>query len=264
MAMEILNLDARGNEYNGDLDHIVNQTVTDARSQVASLATVNAEAVCDLNGHAVVLVDLRAAAAATLSIVFEGTVDGTNFAAVPAFDTTASAYVATVALAGVTLARQYALTGTGFKRIRVRLSAYTSGTMAVAMRASKADFLINTAEIPAIAATTTAAANTATTLTLAAPGAGLRHYITGIEITRNATAALAGTATLVITTTNLPGSLAWSVGNAMAAGGTQIDVQREFVHPLQSSAQNTATTIVCPAAGAAVLWRINAYYYVAP
>jgi hypothetical protein len=264
MAMEILNLDARGNEYSGDLDHIVNQTLTDARSQAANLAAANAEAICDLAGHAVVLADLRVAASATLSIVFEGTVDGTNYVAVPAFDTTASAYVATVTLTAATLARQYALTGTGFKRIRVRLATYSSGTVAAAMRASKADFIINTANIPVLAATTTAAANTATTLTIASPGAGLRHYLTGIEITRNATAALAGTATLVITTTNLPGSLAWSVGNAMAAGGTQIDVQRDFSQPLQSSTQSTATTIVCPAAGAAVLWRINAYYYVAP
>jgi hypothetical protein len=156
------------------------------------------------------------------------------------------------------------LEAVGFKRIRTRVSAYTSGNVTVAARATIADFLINTATIPVLAGTVTAAANTAATLTLAAPGAGLRHYITGLEITRNATAALAGTATLVITTTNLPGPLAWSVGNAMVAGGTQIDVQRDFSQPLQSSAQNTATTIVCPAAGAAVLWRINAYYYLAP
>ena len=90
----------------------------------------------------------------------------------------------------------------------------------------------------------------------------MHQYITGIEITRNATAALAGTATLVITTTNIPGSLAWSVGNAMAAGGTQIDVSRDFSVPLKSTAPNTATTIVCPVPGAAVLWRVNVFYYV--
>jgi hypothetical protein len=148
--------------------------------------------------------------------------------------------------------------------MRVRVSAFTSGTMVVALRASQADYLINTANIPCLSASATGAAAAAVTLTLAAPGAGLRHYITGIEITRNATAALAGTATLVVTTTNLPGTLAWSVGNAMAAGGTQIDVARDFPNPLQSVAQNTATTIVAPVPGAAVLWRINAYYYVAP
>jgi hypothetical protein len=254
--------DSRGNEFNGNLDHIVGTTVTDARAQTVTLAALAAEATADLNGQAVAIVDARTAAGA-LSLVFEGTVDGVNYLAIPAFDIATSAFVATVTSA-TTFNKQYAVTVTGFKRMRVRVSAYTSGNIAIAMRASQADFLINTAEIPCLSSSATAAANTALTLTLAAPGAGLRHYITGLEIIRNATAALAGTATLVVTTTNLPGTLAWSVGNAMIAGGTQIDVQREFVHPLQSSAQNVATTIVAPIPGAAVLWRITAYYYIAP
>lgn len=254
--------DARGNEFSGALDQIVSSTITDARAQTVSLSALNAEAIVDLSGQAVVMADLRSAAL-NMTIVFEGTIDGTNYVAVPAFDTQASAYVASV-VSTTTLSKQYALTATGFKRVRVRVSAFTSGSVTVALRGTLADFIINTANIPVLSASVTAAANTAATLTLAAPGAGLRHYITGIEITRNATAALAGSATLVITTTNLPGSLAWSVGNAMAAGGTQIDVNRDFPQPLQASAQNTATTIVAPIPGLAVLWRINAYYYVAP
>lgn len=113
-----------------------------------------------------------------------------------------------------------------------------------------------------LAVTVTAAANTAATATLAAV-AGQFHYITGIEIMRTATAALAGTATLVVTTTNLPGGLAWSFGNAMAAGGTQCDLRVTFENPLKSSVVNTATTIVMPAPGAAVLWRANVYYFTA-
>lgn len=110
----------------------------------------------------------------------------------------------------------------------------------------------------------TAAANAGATATLPAAGAGLFHYITYIQITRNATAVLAGTATLVITTTNLPGSLAWSVGNAMVAGGTQSDVCLSFPSPIKSSVANIASTIVAPAPGAAVLWRINVGYYTGP
>lgn len=254
--------DARGNEFFGNLDAITSQTITDARAATATLSALNAEAIVDISGHAVCFVDARTAAG-SLSLVFEGTIDGTNYVALPAYDTGTSTFVATVT-STTTFNKQYAVTATGYRRIRVRVSAFTSGTMVVGLRASQADYLINTAEIPCLSSSATGAANAAVTLTLAAPGAGLRHYITGIEITRNATAALAGTATLVVTTTNLPGSLAWSVGNAMNAGGTQIDVQREFVHPLQASAQNTATTIVAPIPGAAVLWRITAYYYVAP
>ena len=113
-----------------------------------------------------------------------------------------------------------------------------------------------------LAVTVKAAANTAATVTLPAVAAQF-HYITGIEIMRTATAALAGTATLVVTTSNLPGGLAWSVGNAMAAGATQRDVFITFPNPIKSSTVNTATTVVMPAPGAAVLWRANVYYYTA-
>lgn len=254
--------DARGNEFNGNLDTIVGQVVNDVRAQTVTLSALNAEADIDCNGTGTLALDCRTAAA-SLTFVAEATLDGVNFFAVPMFDLQASAYVASVVIT-TTLAKQYLIEAEGWRRIRIRVSAFTSGTIVIAGRATAADTIINTEEIPSIAASATGAAAAAVTLTLAAPAAGLRHYITGIEITRNATAALAGTATLVVTTTNLPGSLAWSVGNAMAAGGTQIDVQREFVHPLQSSAQGTATTIVAPAPGAAVLWRLNAYYYLAP
>lgn len=107
------------------------------------------------------------------------------------------------------------------------------------------------------------AANTGGTLTLPAV-AGKFHYITSIRISRSATAVLAGTATLAITTTNLPGSPAWRVGNVMAAGGTQRDVEYIFDdYPLKSLVANTATTIVLPAPGAAVLWDALVTYYLA-
>jgi hypothetical protein len=109
----------------------------------------------------------------------------------------------------------------------------------------------------------TAAANTGVTATLPAAGAGLFHYITLIEFVRVATAALAGSAVLVVTTTNLPGSLAWSFGNLMSAGG-EVSRILQYANPLKSSAANTPTTIVAPAPGAAVLWRINVHYFAAP
>jgi hypothetical protein len=148
--------------------------------------------------------------------------------------------------------------------LRVRVSAYTSGNVNVVIRGSSSENLAYTRPVPSVlSATITAAANTAATLTLAAGGAGLFHYLTYLIITRNATAALAGTATLVITSTNLPGSWAYSVGNAMAAGGTQKDLEASFLSPLKSSVANTATTIVMPVPGVAVLWRATAHYFLA-
>ncbi|MEP6651826.1 MAG: hypothetical protein ABJA82_00615 [Myxococcales bacterium] len=110
--------------------------------------------------------------------------------------------------------------------------------------------------------TATAGAGAAATATLPAVP-GQYHYITSITLMRNATAALAGTATLVHISTNLPGALAWSVGNAMAAGGTQLDLSLAPASPIRSLAAGVATTITMPAPGAAVLNRIVVTYYTA-
>lgn len=261
--MESLLLDARGNPFQGSLDSITGEVLTDARAPSVLLAAANAEALIDIHGKAVVMCDLRSAAF-TGTVVFEGTIDGTNYVAIPAISLTTNAFIASLVGAGAVAGTAVALTATGFRRLRVRVSAYTSGNITVALRGSTADFLVSNVFMPVQSISATAAAAAAVTLTIPAPAAGLFNYITSIDITRNATAALAGTATLVITTTNLPGTLAWSVGNAMAAGGTQIDVNKDYTQPLKSTTAATATTIVAPAPGAAVLWRLNANYYVGP
>lgn len=57
------------------------------------------------------------------------------------------------------------------------------------------------------------------------------------------------------------GSMPWA-GFAAAQGS--IDRWREdFAYPIAASAQNAATTIVCPAT-TNVIWRVTAGYYVAP
>ncbi len=112
-----------------------------------------------------------------------------------------------------------------------------------------------------LAVTAVSAANVAVTATLPAAGANLFHYITAIRIVRTCTTAITGSAALTVTTTNLPGSLAWTMGNACAVGSTNNDVVEVFEQPLKSSAANTASTIVCPAIGATGLCRVNVYYY---
>lgn len=116
-----------------------------------------------------------------------------------------------------------------------------------------------------LSVTVTGGANAVATATLPAAGAGLFHFITHISIRRVATAALAGAAILAVTTTNL-GGRSWRTGNQASItvstfdGGLLLD--QEYVHPLQSAAANTATTIVAPAAGAAVSWQIVVDYFV--
>lgn len=262
--------DARGNEIRANFpDTVTNETVTDGRTISATLAAANAEVLMDLNGASVATFYVTTAAA-NLTYVFEATIDGTNYFARPGFANfqllaaaaIAEQYVPSVVVA-TTHSGAYTVGVSGFRRVRLRVSAYTSGNITVAARASIADSIIWSRPLPStLHVTATAAANTAATATLPAAGAGMFHYITHINIVRNATAALAGTATIIHTSTNLPGSPAWSVGNAMAAGGTQVDVNYSPATPLKSLAANTATTIVAAAGGAAVLNRVNVSYYV--
>ena len=114
-----------------------------------------------------------------------------------------------------------------------------------------------------LAATGLSAANTAVTVTLPAV-AGQFHYLTHLVVQRTGTTALVGSAALAITTTNLPGSLAYTAGNACAIGSTNNDVVLHLSFPLKSSVVNTATTFVCPAAGAAVVCRVSVLYFTGP
>lgn len=267
--MEVL-YDQRSNPLTGGLpDAITGQTVMDDRVSSVVLNSAQAEVKMDLNGAAVATFDVRTTAG-NLTYLFEATIDGSNYFALPAFanfqllaaNALAEQYVASVVVA-TTHSGVYTVGVSGFRRVRIRVSAYTSGSITVSCRATAADYIIYARPIPAtLHVTATGAANAAVTVTLPAAGTGLFHYITSIEITRNATAALAGSATLVHTSTNLPGNPAWSVGNAMAAGGTQVDVDYQPSNPLKSLVANTNTTIVAAAGGAAVLNRVNVSYYV--
>lgn len=116
----------------------------------------------------------------------------------------------------------------------------------------------------AITGTAVGASGAAVTLTIAAPGVGLRHYLTYLSINRFAVALLtAGAAPVTVTTTNIATSLAFSFAADAAAAGTLDRWREDFAYPLGVTAQNTATTIVCPAT-TNVLWRVTAGWYVAP
>ncbi len=107
--------------------------------------------------------------------------------------------------------------------------------------------------------TAVSAANTAVTATLPAV-ASQYHYISRIIIERVATTAIVGSAVLTYTSTNLPGSWARTTGNAAPVGQLMKDVDEVLAIELKSSAVNTATTIIAPAAGATGIVRITVYY----
>lgn len=114
----------------------------------------------------------------------------------------------------------------------------------------------------ALCVTAVGASGAAVTLTLPAVAAQF-HYITFIEIVKYAVAALTGAATPVtVTTTNLPGTPAFTFTTAGAIGTSERDVYNPN-KAIRSTAINTATTIVCPAT-TSVIWRVNVWYVAAP
>jgi hypothetical protein len=113
--------------------------------------------------------------------------------------------------------------------------------------------------------TATGVVNTVVTATLPAPGAGLFHYIVSIELVRlYAVVGTANAAGQIVTTTNLPGTPAWTTEQAAGALGTapKVIVMNPSI-PIKSAVANTATTFVAPA-NASAIWRWNVVYYTGP
>jgi hypothetical protein len=256
-------VDQYGNAFRGYLDVVGNETFTETgRTYTQTLSALNAEVVMDLNGFATASFDLRTAAG-NMTLMFEGSLDGTNYTlSLAAWDVQIEEYISSVIIT-TTMAKVFTVSVTDLKKVRIRVSAFTSGTVVVAARASIADLIIYAKPIPSQRVVQIdGSANATTTITLTAAGAGLFHYITSISWYRHCTAALVGTGAFNITTTNLPGTMKWRIGNAIAVGQNLIDVDFRPVTPLKCSVANTNTTIVAAAAGAAVLTTGLCTYYV--
>lgn len=263
--------DARGNEFSGELDAISNITLTDPRTIGFTLGAANAEVLMDLNGKAVATFDVRATAGA-LTLVFEGTVDGTNYVQLPAIAVVASTGALAVPAESIQMSLIIATTHvcvyqvgvSGFRRVRARVSAYTSGNVVVAARASSADFAIYARPIPSLLhVTSVGTSGVATTTTLPAGAAGQFHYITKVQLQRICTVAVAaGAAPLIATTTNLPGSPAWQVQNNIdAVGNVSMLVDATWSNPIKSSVAATATTFVGPTPQTGNFHRWNVSYF---
>jgi hypothetical protein len=224
------------------------------------LGALNAEIVIYSDGASTVTLDLRGTFSMTVEIA--GSVDGTNWILLPVRSVAGGAYLVAVAGAAAGI---WVAACAGFAKIRARVAVYTSGAATATLLAATGlldDRLLG--EVSSNAATITAAVSTAATLTLTAPGAGLRHYITSLRIERHAAALLtAGTTPVVVTTTNLPGVLAFSIPMEAAAQGSVYEKLLEPARAIMASVQNTATTIVAPLT-TSVIWRLTATFYVAP
>lgn len=226
-----------------------------------TLGSLNAEIIAYCDGAASFAVDLRG----TFNLTFQvlGTVDLVNWTPIPvrAINAASVGYLISTAVSAPGV---WAGNVGPYRQIKVMATAYTSGSATCVIMNDIAPLDQLTQGLAAVSTTVTGASGAIATLTLAAPGVGLRHYITGISIQRFAAAVLTASATpVVVTTTNLPGSLAFTFEADAAALGVMSRFSQDYAPPIAASAQNTATTIVAPVT-TGVIWRVSATYYIAP
>lgn len=224
-----------------------------------TLGSLNAEVVIYNDGGATVSIDLRGTFVSTFEV--SGTVDGSNWTLIPirGINTAAVGYVTSVTVAGTYIGKSL-----GFRQVRVRCTAYTSGSTVTTICSSLAADDGPQTLVTTTAQTAVGASGAAVTLNIASPGAGLRHYLTYLTIDRFAAALLtAAAAPVTVTTTNIPGTPAFSFPAEAAPQGTIFLWREDFAYPIATTAQATATTVVCPAT-TNVIWRVTAGYFVAP
>ena len=191
------------------------------------------------------------------SMIPEFTVDGTNYNALPVFSRLFEVFQQTISSAGTF---QFEIP-TGAKRVRVRMSAYSSGLAIVALTANVGNAIVYVKPLPSnLCVTATGAAGAAVTATLPAV-AGMFHYISCIRIDKFASALLTAAATpIVTTTTNLNGARQYSVDASAQAQGTIVTIKDNEIPPIKSSTAGAATTFVCPVT-TGVIWRVTIDYY---
>ncbi len=228
----------------------------------AVLGSLNAETIIVSDGCATVTLDLRGTFSMTVEVA--GTIDGTNWIPIPVRPVNVAAVAYVAAVVG-TAAGAWVGQCAGYRKVRARCTAYTSGSATTTIAANNAQYdNLMWGPVTTGIGTSVGASGAAVTLTLPAPGVGLRHYLTYLALNRFAVALLtAGAAPVTVTTTNLPGTLALSFPADAAAQGTLFPWREDFAFPVASNAQGTATTIVCPAT-TNVIWRVTAGFYVAP
>ncbi len=234
----------------------------EALRATGNLGSVNAEVIVDADGSGIVAIDLRGTFSMTIEVA--GTIDGTNWVLIPMRPVGQAAKVYVAAITG-TAAGIWMGAASGFRQVRARVTAYTSGAAAVTLLVEPG-LLDQSLEgmVTPLAVTNTGAAAAAVTLTLPAPGAGLRQYLTYLSINRFAAAALtAAAAPVLVTTTNVPGTMVFSVPADAALQGSIDRWREDFAFPIAGSALNTAMTFVAPVT-TGVIWRLTAGYYVAP
>ena len=257
-----------------DVDALNNlQIIREQKTASATLAALNAELVIDINGDENALLYFQSNSfVGTLEFTGVNDVGATQYLPIAAYPYAIGCVGGTIPLAGQPMlidalvaantVRVYAVPVGQLKKLRVRASAWTSGSGVLSIT-TDTQASLNTAiagKPSTLLVSATAAVSTGVTATLPAV-AGLRHVIDFIRVNRSATAALtAAAAPVLVTTTNLPGSPVLTFGSDVAGIGIDKEGVLDFgATGLAATALGTATTIVCPVY-TGVIWRVNVGY----
>ncbi len=243
------------------------------RRVTGTLAALNSELIVDVNGENSATIFFVGTGTFNATYTIQGSVDGTNYFDLLSYPIPQACLGGTIPTAGqpiiaeavnaATIQRLLAVATGGLERIRIRLTAYSSGSADVTIVADHSDSIspyVRDQKAATLIITATGAAAAAVTATLPAV-AGMRHYIDRIDVTRFATAVLTAAATpVLVTTTNIPGSPVFSFPAEAAAQGIATQQFLDFGSSgMAATALNTATTVVCPAT-TGVIWRVTAAY----
>lgn len=239
------------------LDNIGGQSLIDTRVNVANLSAQNAEVVMPCFNTNSCAIEVRGTFSAVMVVQY--TINGTDYDNAPIFVPLTELFIPSITLVG----KYVAHLPSGTKKIRVLMSSFTSGTALVSLRGSEGDNIIYSKPLPnTLTLTSTAAINTATTLTLPAGGTGFFQYINRIIINKYVGATLTPVASpVIVTTTNINGTPSFNFKTLGNLGDSEQMDLGFTSSPLKSLAANTATTIVAPAT-TGVIWKITAFYYI--
>ena len=245
----------------------------ESRRSTATINSLNAEIVHNVDGDESASIFINGTGTANATYEVNGSADGTNFYPILTFPHSPASLggtlphpaqpIYTEAVNAATVTRLLCVGVGQIQKIRVRLTAYTTGSFAITINSDAQTSLspyVRDQKAASLMVTATAATGIAATASLPAV-TGLRHYIDRISVVRSLTAAqTAGAAPTVVTTTNLPGTPALTFGVDAGAQGAD----KEFVFDFGGAgigaiAPATATTIVCPAT-TSVIWRVNVSY----
>lgn len=238
-----------------------------------TLAANGAEVVHNLNGDASAIIYFTSTGTLNATYNIQASIDGANYFDIPGFPIAQACFGAPIPISAQPMvsetpnaanaARALCVATGGYRKIRIRFTAYTSGTATVTIVSDECPSpnpYLRDQKAGVLTMTATAAVSTAVTATLLAVP-GLRHYIDRISVVRSATAALTAAATpVLVTTVNIPGLPIFTFGSD--AGGVGIDKEQVMDFGgagMAATALNTSTQIVCPVY-TGVIWRVNVAY----